>query len=263
MLNALKDYFDAEAARVQQVVNRVSEEQEAGAADDELAESPRAIDRFVADLMLQPLSRSILANPSTLNRRQAAAVLTYIVDQGPETTELVRTVAQRLKDFNPVRYLEVQMVALKSAYEQQVLPLLHAASDDEAEELPEELKDQLAAVQRLSTRLCQTMGVGQAKDDNVQTALLNFFQAGLAFGCSDLQQVLFVEVIGPYQRLLSPEGKQHVVGLLDSAIASNDRLQELLEGSPDAASLASRYVQAVNNLRFALTGSKPSKRTSL
>jgi hypothetical protein len=51
-----------------------------------------------------------------LNRRQAAAVLCYYVDPSPIVQEAVKCLMKSLKEKDIVKYLEVQMVALKSVF---------------------------------------------------------------------------------------------------------------------------------------------------
>ena len=56
-----------------------------------------------------------------LNRRQAAAVLCYYSDPSPVIQDTVKNMIKCLRENDIVKYLEVQMVALKSFYSENVV----------------------------------------------------------------------------------------------------------------------------------------------
>jgi len=71
----------------------------------------------VLEQILSSLSSSLVSGDfSNLNRRQAAAIMVYLTSSNSGIVDLVKTFGRRLKGANIVRYLEVQMLAIKSHY---------------------------------------------------------------------------------------------------------------------------------------------------
>jgi hypothetical protein len=71
----------------------------------------------VLEQILSSLSSSLVSGDfSNLNRRQAAAIMVYLTSSSSGIVDLVKTFGRRLKNANIVRYLEVQMLAIKSHY---------------------------------------------------------------------------------------------------------------------------------------------------
>ena len=76
---------------------------------------------LLVNYLLLPLSNSMMFDIENLNRRQAAAVLCYYLDPSVTVQEAVSGLIKCLKERDIVKYLEVQMVALKSFYTDNVV----------------------------------------------------------------------------------------------------------------------------------------------
>ena len=77
--------------------------------------------KILVNSLLIPLSNSLMYNIENLNRRQAAAVLCYYSDPSPVIQDTVKNMIKCLRENDIVKYLEVQMVALKSFYSENVV----------------------------------------------------------------------------------------------------------------------------------------------
>ena len=76
---------------------------------------------MLVNSLLLPLSNSIMYDIGNLNRRQAAAMLFYYLHPSTIVQESVKNLIKFLKEGDIVKYLEVQMVALKSFYTEKVV----------------------------------------------------------------------------------------------------------------------------------------------
>lgn len=140
----------------------------------------------LVERLLAPLSRALVTDVDNLNRRQAAAVLLYILNDNPEAQQLVKLWIKRLKEANVVRYLEIQMVALKTFYQDRMV-----AEHD------------YSACIALAKKLVITMGVNKVKADLV-APVINFFKAGIDFGLENVDTIMFFGILEIYLRLLPP-----------------------------------------------------------
>lgn len=106
-----------------------------------------AVNKLTDDLIgniLCPLASPLLFDMEHLNRRQAAAILPYIIhnfspndDEDEEETDVPNPVRdiiaawmRRLKAANTIKFLEVQLVALKSYYHSNIVELLNKQIED-------------------------------------------------------------------------------------------------------------------------------------
>ena len=89
----------------------------AGAAGGAASNAELQAQAQVLEQILSSLSSSLVSGDfSNLNRRQAAAIMVYLTSSSSGIVDLVKTFGRRLKNANIVRYLEVQMLAIKSHY---------------------------------------------------------------------------------------------------------------------------------------------------
>ncbi len=136
----------------------------------------------MVDYLLFPLGRSLLFDMSNLNRRQAAAIINYIMEPSEVVQDAVKALMKQLKDADVVKYLEVQLVALKNNYLDHVVRIVkeqeYAEANDENYDPFHYDSLRLEGVQRvenLAKKLAPTMGVGKLKGIPL-AALYNFFQ---------------------------------------------------------------------------------------
>ncbi|POM76177.1 Hypothetical protein PHPALM_6617, partial [Phytophthora palmivora] len=118
--------------------------------------------------LLVALGRVSLCNPS--NKRQAVAVLEYFTSRDKATVEVVKAFGKQVKADAPVRYLEIQMIALRQLFN----PILvwkrdfEAAEtnvgnigDAEQEELKERMENRIQELKELAKRFSIRYGLEQ------------------------------------------------------------------------------------------------------
>jgi hypothetical protein len=131
----------------------------------------------------------------TNNKRQAALALIHFVDSGEATTEVVKYLAANMKRYQPVRFLEVQMQALRACFAKNVLTDAHDNEDEMSEGY-----DKLV---QLARRLSQTFGVTKKITEPVLTKSFNrFMQEGVRFSLSEPRTLTFLDAMKPYLKLL-------------------------------------------------------------
>lgn len=83
---------------------------------------------------LLPLARHIYHDPTRANRRSAAAILSYLVHPSEDVQAAVKAVMRKLKE-EETRFFEIQMLALRGVYMDEVLPhiLARRAAEESGE----------------------------------------------------------------------------------------------------------------------------------
>jgi len=205
ILGALRKVFELEGQRLRNNIHEVEEEDEAEA--DRLA-------TILVKSLLTPLSSSLLHDIDNLNRRQAAAVLCYSLEPQKIIFDNVRATMKTLKDRDVVKYLEVQMVALKSAFLEHVVTHLRSKIQAESgsaengfdfDECEKQVETGLETITTLAKKFSTSLGVGHVKEPTLLEALLRFFELAIDLSFSEEENVGFVSVLEPYIRLVPSE----------------------------------------------------------
>jgi hypothetical protein len=166
--------------------------------DDDVRARKAASDRGKAEVLVA-LGRVSQSNPS--NKRQAAAVLRYLVDGGQDSQEVVRAFSKHIKAEAPVRYLEVQMTALRQLY-MTIVGLREELEDIEEDEATrEELEETIAAseaeVKELAKKLSQSLGVGRISA-SLRAPFFRFLCEGVRYALERSTQFSFLEILRVY-----------------------------------------------------------------
>ena len=98
--------------------------------------------RVLAYQVLASLAQSMITDVPHLNRRQAAAVMTYYADTDPAVVSVARAFSKRLKTEDVLKFLEVQLVCLKTTGGDKVCEPLAALLELEQQEQQEQQEDQ-------------------------------------------------------------------------------------------------------------------------
>eukprot|EP01039_Chlorochromonas_danica_P002825 gene2825-3080_t len=214
VLDALKKVFDIEGRRVEAQLAALEEED----TGSETFDSASALANHLVDDVLLPLSHSMIFDVSHVNRRQAAAVLLYLLHPNDQINAAVKAIARRLKEGDLTRYLEIQLIALRGIYLDEIKT--HIQRRKQAIEDDDETFDFIASEQtitlgfekllNLAKRFANFFGVGKWQGEQL-AVLSNFFQEGVLFALADPSHVGFVEALQPYLRFLSV-GSKKVVG---------------------------------------------------
>ena len=266
LLQSMRAMFEAESAHIQQLLETF------GDSPSDLVRSKALSVQFLDGLLL-PLGQIAICDMTNLNRRQAAVVLNYLVDSNEHVIEFVKLWAKMLKDADPIKYLEIQMVAIKAMYCEKVMKLLsilksanvvssqNRHSLEEIEMVEEMLETNCGLLSTFAQRVGQTMGIGKLKGA-IADALVNFFRAGIDFALSESVAVSFFSVLNSYCRFLAPplvtEVREYLQSKLDSPLVDPD-VYSLIHDDISAAQpklWSTRCYKAYYSFFAALTGKK-------
>ncbi|KAK1937725.1 Cohesin subunit SA-3 [Phytophthora citrophthora] len=194
-------------------------EEEEPEFEDDMAENDPVVAKEKADAMrewgekqqrkaelLVALGRVSLCNPS--KKHQAASVLQYFTSSGKSSVEVVKAFGKQVKTDAPVRYLEIQMTALRQMFSsilvwKQDIETAQASrnnNDDEAAEL-EELRLKVESseqdLKELAKRLSQSLGVGKIPL-SLRAPFLRFVREGVRYAMEHPTQFEFLETMRIY-----------------------------------------------------------------
>ena len=276
ILAGLRKVFELEGGRIKMrikqcsdVISRGTGHAAAAATTAVAAQEVESLTTMLVESLLLPLRDSMIFDVANLNRRQAAAVLCYYLEPSPLVQEAIKGLIKCLKDADIVKYLEVQMVALKGVYAENVVARL---VDKQQMEEEEGLDNYLAAEREasnaiaagyavtvsLSKKLVATMGVGKAKGTAL-SATVNFFKAGIDVCLSQASHMGFVCVIEQYLRLLPPVNVKVVGDYFEMKVDASADMSSALE---DNDAHGDRELQALIDFRSLLNGKGKKRRES-
>lgn len=227
-LNGLRKVFESEGSRMQRELEVL--------ADDNNPQSASIVANKLIEEILLPLSQSMIFDVANVNRRQAAAVLYYLLVPNDDIQSLIKTIARKLKEGDMIKYLEIQLVALRGIYIEHVQK--HIKARRAAEEMEDEAFDFIEAdraeqegyekLSQLAKKFASFFGVGRLKEEML-TVLTNFFREGVNFALSDAAAVGFVEALVPYLRFFAPAQRTVVLKMIQRNLEGNDRLGRELD----------------------------------
>ncbi|RYH17185.1 hypothetical protein EON65_28985, partial [archaeon] len=227
-LNGLRKVFESEGSRVQKEL--------AVLADDDNPQSASIVANKLIEEILLPLSQSMIFDVSNVNRRQAAAVLYYLLVPNDDIQNLIKTIARKLKEGDMIKYLEIQLVALRGIYIEHVQKHIKARraaeeSEDEAFSFIEAERAEQEGYEKLTQlakKFASFFGVSKLKEEML-TVLINFFREGVNFALSDVTSVGFVEALVPYLRFFSPAQRTVVLNMVQRGVEGSGVGRELDE----------------------------------
>lgn len=177
-------------------------ERENGAEENE-APNPASEEQQVRKAeLLVALGRVSVSNPS--NRRQSAAVLRYFTENTKHSVDIVKAFSKYVKNETPVRYLEVQMTALRQQYNsilalKDELDAVTTSNDDEdaRQELQETVEHSEAQLKDLAKKLSQSLGVGKIST-SLRAPFFRFLCEGVRFSLERREHFAFLDPLRPY-----------------------------------------------------------------
>jgi hypothetical protein len=276
ILAGLRKVFELEGGRIKMrikqcsdVISRGTGHAAAAATTAVAAAEVESLTTMLVESLLLPLRDSMIFDVANLNRRQAAAVLCYYLEPSPLVQEAIKGLIKCLKEADIVKYLEVQMVALKGVYAENVVSRL---VDKQQMEEEEGLDNYLAAEREasnaiaagyavtvsLSKKLVATMGVGKAKGTAL-SATVNFFKAGIDVCLSQASHMGFVCVLEQYLRLLPPVNVKVVGDYFEMKVDASADMSSALQ---DSDAHGDRELQALIDFRSLLNGKGKKRRES-
>ncbi|CAI5747200.1 unnamed protein product [Peronospora destructor] len=181
--------------------------------DDAEEEQPEFEDNAISDLkqkqqrkaeLLVALGRVSLCNPS--KKHQAAAILQYFTSSGEPCVDVVKAFGKQVKTGAPVRYLEIQMTALRQMYSsilvwKQDIEAAEAENDDEkvleAEDLKEKVESSKQELKELARRFSQSLGVGKIPA-SLRVPFFRFIREGVRYSLEQPTHFDFLETMRAY-----------------------------------------------------------------
>lgn len=216
--------FTAEDHRIKSTLAELGDSEENALLSEQLS-------RQLVENLLCPLGGSMY-DIEHLNRRQAAALMGYIVDPSNEVQKVVKVWIKTLKDQNIGKYLETILVALKKSYEERIRPLLvqhkeaveqFGRDEDNEEEghedYPTLLQEEAAALVLFAQKLAQSLGVGKAKGQTKDFLVL-FFKVGITYGLQEIDNAGFLILLEPFLKLLGDAESTQVLSAYEEAYES-------------------------------------------
>jgi len=197
----------------------------------------RAVSNEVAEMMRDvfflPLAKFTLCmRTEDVNRRQAGAAVTYLMHHSKVLRDACKQWVKQFKHkHGMVKFLEVQLVALKTYYTDNCVAHLldvDGAVEEGTQEALEDAAD--AGCERsimLATKLQQSGGVGKLKEHDDVTALVNFLCTGVDFSFVTPMQAGFCEVLMPMVRILPASEKRTVLDYLQSRLDETRDYEDL------------------------------------
>ncbi|TDH72076.1 hypothetical protein CCR75_003870 [Bremia lactucae] len=193
--------------------------------------------------MLVALGRVALCNPS--KKHQAAAVLQYLTSSGKPSVEVVKAFGKKVKIDAPVRYLEIQMTALRRMYAsilvwKQDIEAGQASEDfnedtsTEQKEMKEKVRRSEQELRELAKRFSQSLGIGKIAA-SLRAPFLRFLCEGVRYAVSQLVHFEFLEIMRVYLPRLDSSG---LAQLRDYFL---EQLKTICDIPDDAEGLDSRW----------------------
>lgn len=215
---------DGEDGAIDQATSLTAEEKQAR------KEAWEAEQKHKAEL-LAALGRVALCNPS--NKRQAAAVLAHFTAEDKATLDVIKEFSKQVKADAPVRYLEIQMTALRRSYNallawKEELAALEADKSDEttvSEEI-EELKDTIetSAVEfeDLAKRFSRSLGVGKIAS-SLRASFLRFLCEGVRYSLERKSHFGFLAAMRPYLSHLDRASTRQLHGYFEQSLEALEK----------------------------------------
>uniref|UniRef100_K3X2X3 SCD domain-containing protein n=1 Tax=Globisporangium ultimum (strain ATCC 200006 / CBS 805.95 / DAOM BR144) TaxID=431595 RepID=K3X2X3_GLOUD len=165
--------------------------------------------------LLVALSRVSMSNPS--NKRQSAAVLRYFTEDSKHSVDIVKAFSKQVKNDTPVRYLEVQMTALRQQYnsilalqeELEAVKNSDVEDEDVRQELQETIKNSELQLKELAKKLSQSLGVGKVAA-TLRAPFFRFLCEGVRYSLEKQEHFAFLEPLRPYLSHLDPSSMKQL-----------------------------------------------------
>ncbi|EJK58196.1 hypothetical protein THAOC_21703 [Thalassiosira oceanica] len=148
----------------------------------------------LSQALLFPISRSLVANWKTGNRREAGEFLRHISSSGPTAADICGKSCSVMKKIDSVRMLESQMASLRESHVSWVDDTPAMDSDrpseeelDELEQMEKEHKDQFGLLEQRASVFSQALGAfGKLSNKSVLgPALSGFMREGMRYAFSN------------------------------------------------------------------------------
>ena len=247
LLTALRKEFETEGDRLKMQLSKLDPD------DPKQKQLHNELSLQLIESLLRPLANHLIDDVENLNRRQAAAVLYYLLDCNPLVEDAVRQLMRQLKEADTVKFLEIHIVALKGLFSDCVMKALQARNTaDEEDDLGFDFQssekveeDGYDRVELLARKLSQSLGIAKLKDTHL-LGLVNLFKASIDYAFSDGDLCLgYVCCLGYYVRFLPPHSVRDVAQHFNHCLESHPSIEASLD-EHRAHSTAARYLKVID-----------------
>lgn len=153
--------------------------------------------------LLAAIGKVTLCNPS--NKGQAAAILQYFIDSGTPSVEVVKLFSKQMKTEAPIRYLEIQMTALRRLFgsllsmreELLGIPPDSEEYDSISEDFVHGIERAESELRDLARKFSQSLGVGKIALP-LRAPFYRFLCEGVRFSLEKPEHFVFLESLRPY-----------------------------------------------------------------
>lgn len=188
--------------------------------------------------LLAALGRVALCNPN--NKHQAASVLARFTSNDVATQDVIKQFSKQVKSEAPVRYLEIQMTALRRPYSgliawKEELAALEASTPDAAEdidELAETIESTNAELEDLAKRFAKSMGVGKVTAA-LRAPFLRFLCEGVRYSLERKSNFAFLTAMRPYISHLDRPTMRQLHGYFEQALEALEKRGVVRESNDD------------------------------
>jgi hypothetical protein len=268
VLSLMKFCFDAISEEISRYFD--AQREDGNQIEEKDRESLQGLSTVLVKKLLIPLSGSFAFDIQNLNRRQAAAVLQFILHKDQQVQDTVKTIAKRLRDSSIVTFLEVQLVTMRTCYNEDILLSVQrrlAAEENDQDDVDFDFveNDQLiqAGYEKLasySRKFSSLLGVGKLKDTQLE-AVDAFLKLAMDFTLSDIHHVGFAEAASPFLRFLPVNHKHQFHSYLTGVIEANPVINEEIQRQFVAPNREfSKFFAFLSSLSGGKDGSKSGKR---
>nr|CCA14325.1 cohesin subunit putative [Albugo laibachii Nc14] len=150
--------------------------------------------------VLISLGKASICNPGS--KRQAAAILRYLTGSDDKSLEAVKAFCKYFRTKTPVRFLEIQMTALRQLFTtllimQDELNLQESGKEEDKDDLQANITAVDQELKDLAKKLSQALGVGKIAP-SLRASFFRFLCEGIRHALEDHRNFGFLECLRPY-----------------------------------------------------------------
>ena len=188
--------------------------------------------RGLVDTLINPLIKSIVFDINNLNKRQAASVISYLSVENPLVQKAVINMMNALLKGNTFKALEVQLVALKDYYTDNIQSLLRIRDEEnenyDYDQNDEEIEEHTKKLDEIALKLSATLGKNKVTGSTLK-GLEIFFKSCVEFALKDVYNLGFVSFLRHYHKLLPVKTATNIAIHMDAIFEANEELVDVMK----------------------------------
>jgi len=200
--------------------------------------------KALVETLINPLIKSIVFDINNLNKRQAASVISYLAVSNDIIQTAVLNMMIALKNANTLKALEVQLVALKDYYSDNIQTLLRIRDEENTnydyDQNDKEIEEHSNKLEVIAENLAKTLGNNKASG-SVLKGLELFFKSCIDFALKDIYNLGFVSFLRHYHKLLPVRTSTAIANHLDHILQANEELVDIMERNDTTVDVSRFY----------------------